>query len=223
MNRTFALFAAFALAVGVAVPAGFAQTGSTAKPSQATTCRSTKTLDDLIKALDEAVSGPADKDRGCLREVLYPNARLSPVTKSREGAFAPHVLSVDDWIEAVAKRGKVGLLREADQGEVGDLRAYRAVVEHVRDPGTPEGKAELRGINSIQASYDGKRWRVFGYLVGGGDADGADSREVSSMSVATESLIRIEDISAAAARIAGIAVKTPLVRARSREWAARYG
>lgn len=109
MKRTFALFAAFALAVGVAVPAGFAQTGSTAKSSQATTCRSTKTLDDLIKALDEAVSGPADKDRGCLRQVLYPNARLSPVTKSREGAFGPHVLSVDEWIEAVAKRGKVGL------------------------------------------------------------------------------------------------------------------
>src|ERR1700686_2320136 len=107
MNRTVALFA---LAAGLLAPAGFGQsTTPPAHPAGAVTCKSTPNLDDLIKALDEAVSGPADKDRTCLRQVLYPNARLIPVTKTREGAYAPHVLTLDEWIEAVHKRGNVSL------------------------------------------------------------------------------------------------------------------
>jgi hypothetical protein len=164
MKCTFPLYAAFALAAGLAVPAGLAQTASPAKSSAAVTCRSTKNLEDLIKALDEAVSGPADKDRTCLRQVLYPNARLSPVTKSREGAFGPHVLTVDEWIQAVAKRGKVGLYEKQIKVK-SDIYGHIAQLWSTYEiRGTAEGKAELRGINSIQASYDGTRWRVLDIL-----------------------------------------------------------
>jgi hypothetical protein len=164
MKRTFPLFAAFALAAGLAVPAGFAQSTPPAKSSESATCRSTKNLEDLIKALDEAVSGPADKDRTCLRQVLYPNARLSPVTKTREGGFGPHVLSVDEWIQAVAKRGKVGLYEKQIKVKSDTYGHIAQLWSTYEIRGTPEGKAELRGINSIQASYDGTRWRVLDIL-----------------------------------------------------------
>jgi len=68
-------------------------------------CREATTLDELIKALDEAVSGPADKDRSCMSELLLPEARLSPIAKRPDGTFAPHSLTLDGWTEAVRKRG----------------------------------------------------------------------------------------------------------------------
>jgi hypothetical protein len=54
---------------------------------------STATLPDLIKAVDDAVSGPGNKDRTCLRQVLTPDARLIPVSKGKDGQWAascPH-------------------------------------------------------------------------------------------------------------------------------------
>jgi predicted lipid-binding transport protein (Tim44 family) len=61
-----------------------AQASSAAQPQAATAaetpapapamCREATDLDELIKALDEAVSGPADKDRSCMRELLLPEA-----------------------------------------------------------------------------------------------------------------------------------------------------
>lgn len=68
-------------------------------------CAEAPTLDELIKALDDAVSGPADKDRSCMRELLLPEARLSPISKKPDGMYAPHTLTLDEWTEAVRKRG----------------------------------------------------------------------------------------------------------------------
>src|ERR1700751_5980051 len=64
----------------------------------ASTCPPTKTLDDLVKALDDAVGGPIDKDRTCLRQLLLPDARLIPVSKTKDGSITPHILNVDDCI-----------------------------------------------------------------------------------------------------------------------------
>ena len=76
-----------------------------AQQSKTAPCPSTATLDDLTKALDDAVSGPGNKDRTCLRAILLPETRLSPIRKAQDGSFSPRILTVDDWIAAVAKRG----------------------------------------------------------------------------------------------------------------------
>ena len=71
----------------------------------------------------------------------------------------------------------------------------------------------MTGINSIQAVFDGSQWNVLSILW---EAD-IDCRprasKISAMSTTTEPLISLETIREAAARIAGVAVKTPLVRA----------
>ncbi len=161
MNHTLGLFA---LAAGLLVPAGFAQSTPPAHPFGAVTCRATTNLESLIKALDEAISGPADKDRTCLRQVLYPDARLIPVTKTREGMFAPHVLTTEEWIEMVHKRGPMPLyeVQIKVKSETYGTIAHLWSTYELRS--TPDGKPSLRGINSIQASFDGSRWRIMEIL-----------------------------------------------------------
>ena len=118
-------------------------------------CPATPTLDQLIVALDDAVSGPADKDRACMRQLLRPEARLIPV--SATGAV--RVLTLDDWIAAVAKRG--GVFYEVQSKHPAQSYGHSAQLwstYEVRP--TRDGKAEVRGINSIQAVYDGQNWKV---------------------------------------------------------------
>ena len=127
-------------------------------------CPKTPTLDDLIKALDDAISGPADKDRTCLREITLPEARLSPIAKAADGSFAPHLLTVDGWIEAVRKRGHAEFYERQVKvsSEVYGHIAHLWSTYEIRP--TPDGKAQVRGINSIQAVYDGTNWRVLNIL-----------------------------------------------------------
>ncbi len=78
------LLAAAALVAAVAT-----STNTQTAPS----CPSTATLPDLIKAVNDAVSGPSNKDRTCRRQVLTPDARLIPVSKGKDGQWAaacPH-------------------------------------------------------------------------------------------------------------------------------------
>ena len=127
-------------------------------------CPSTATLPELLKAVDEAVSGPGNKDRTCLRQILTPDARLIPVGKGQDGTWAPHVLTVDDYVTRVAKRGdKVFYERQVKYSveQYGHIAHLWSTYE-VRD--TPDGKAEIRGINSMQAVYDGAQWRLIEIL-----------------------------------------------------------
>lgn len=128
------------------------------------TCPGSGTLDELIKALDDAVSGAPDKDRPCLRELLLPDARLIPVSKGAEAGFARHLLSVDEWIEAVKKRGSTPFYErqvKVKTEQYGHIAHLWSTYE-IRP--TPDGKATVRGINSIQAVLDGTRWRVLEIL-----------------------------------------------------------
>jgi hypothetical protein len=155
---------AILLALAASVIAPQLQAQAAAAPEAAPACLPTGTLDELIKALDDAVSGPADKDRACLRALLLPEARLSPTTKAADGAIAPHVLTVDGWIEAVRKRGSA-VFYERQVKVSSDVYGHIAHLwstYEVRP--TPDGKAQVRGINSIEAVNDGTRWRILEIL-----------------------------------------------------------
>jgi hypothetical protein len=155
------LAAVLLFAAGLADPFAFAQANTTPAPNQTSAaCPLATTLDELTKALDDAVSGPGNKDRACLRDLLLPDARLTPVTKTPAGSFAPRVLTVDDWINAVAKRGSAAFYERQIKvtAESYGHFAHLWSTYEIRD--TPDGKATVVGINSVQAVNDGKRWRV---------------------------------------------------------------
>ena len=132
--------------------------GQTAAPSAsaaAVSCPPTATLDQLIAALDAAITGPANKDRTCFRQVLLPDVRLIPVNPT---TGAVRVLSVDDWITTVAKNGDEPVTEHQIkyQSETfGHIAHLWSTYET-----TLAGKPVARGINSIQAEFDGQNWHI---------------------------------------------------------------
>ena len=129
----------------------------------------TAALDQLISAIDAAVSGPADKDRTCFRQLFLPDARLIPIRIAADGTATPVLLTVDGWIDAVAKRGSAVFyehqvkVRTESWAHMAHLwSTYETRTTPEGKP--PEGKVLDRGINSIQAVFDGKRWQVIEIL-----------------------------------------------------------
>ena len=145
--RVFAIALSFAFSIG-------------ATAQQAPACPSTRTLPELIKALDDAISGPADKDRACFRALFRPGATLTALMMDKNGILKPTVLTVEDWIERVKKRGSATLYERQvkfSSDTYGSIAQLWSTYE-IRD--TPEGPAKARGINSIQAIHDGDDWTV---------------------------------------------------------------
>lgn len=151
MNR--ALCVAAMVAGAFFAPSLYGQTAASG-------CPSTKTIDELIVAIDAAVSGPADKDRACMRQLFVADAQLVPLVKGPDGGLIPKTLTLDDWITRVKTRGsEVFYERQVKytSNTYGHMAHLWSTYE-IRE--TPDGKATARGINSIQAVKDGKEWKV---------------------------------------------------------------
>src|SRR5262249_1331355 len=56
-------------------------------------------------ALDAAITGPADKDRTCMKALLIPEARMMFVSIAADGAPSYKLETLDDWIARVKARG----------------------------------------------------------------------------------------------------------------------
>jgi hypothetical protein len=92
-----------------------------------------------------------------MKQLLLPEARLIPV-----GPSGPHILTLDDWIAAVAKNGDAMVtekqikVKSETFGHVAHLwSTYTTALA---------GKPLARGINSIQAVYDGQSWHIIEVL-----------------------------------------------------------
>lgn len=146
------------LASLVVAPALHAQTPG-APPPKVTVCPSAATLDELVVAIDAAVSGPGNQDRTCFRTLFLPDARLIPLRVAPDGSATPRILTVDDWINAVAKRGSQSFTEK--QIKVGtETYGHMAHMWSTYETLGADGKMMDRGINSIQAVFDGKQWKI---------------------------------------------------------------
>jgi hypothetical protein len=150
-------FAAIVIAlVAIATPALSAQTEPAAAPAPAAaSCPTSATLDQLISALNDAVTGPANKDRTCMRQILLPDVRLIPVATP---TATPHLLTLDDWITAVAKHG-ASIVTEKQIKYQSETYGNVAHLWSTYETGI-DGKPFTRGINSIQAVFDGQNWKI---------------------------------------------------------------
>ena len=126
----------------------------------ASACPSTKTIDELITAIDAAVSGPADKDRSCMRQLFVADARLVPLVKGPDGNFVPKTLTLDDWIARVKAHGSE-VFYEKQIKYSSDVFGHEAHIWSTYETrSAPDGKPLARGINSVQAVNDGSGWKV---------------------------------------------------------------
>jgi hypothetical protein len=114
-------------------------------------------------ALDAAITGPADKDRACMKALLIPEARMMFVSLGADGAPSYRLETLDDWISRVKARGHA-MLEEKQlkfhierYGNIVHLWSSYALLS--------DGKQVARGINSIQAIKEAGGWRVTGILV----------------------------------------------------------
>jgi hypothetical protein len=152
MRRLLTLLC-LAIMIALSAEAIYAQ----ASPTAPTACPAAATLDQLVKAIDEAVSGPANKDRTCFRALFLPETRLIPLRPMPDGGYQPHVLTVDDWINMVAKRGNDSLTEKQLKVKT---ETYGHIAHLWSTYETSIGGTTVRGINSIQAIFDGKQWKI---------------------------------------------------------------
>jgi hypothetical protein len=152
----FELPAALAACMLASAANSQAPSASPAPPS----CPPTKTLDELIKAIDAAVTGPGNQDRTCFRALFADNARLIPIRIAADGAATPRILTVQDWIDAVAKRGSAVFYEHQIKVKTETWAHLAHLWSTYTTSEEPDGKPVDRGINSIQAVFDGKQWHV---------------------------------------------------------------
>src|ERR1700720_3545561 len=109
-------------------------------------------------AIDAAISGPADKDRACMKALLMPEARMVIVSLGADGAPSYTLLTLDDWIARTRARGHAVLEEKQLKfhveryGNIAHLWSSYALHS--------DGKQVARGINSIQAIKVADGWRV---------------------------------------------------------------
>jgi hypothetical protein len=114
-------------------------------------------------ALDAAISGPADKDRACMKALLIPEARIMLASLGADGAASYRLETLDDWVARVKARGHA-MLEEKQlkfhierYGNIAHLWSSYALHS--------DGKQVARGINSIQAIKETGGWRVTGIML----------------------------------------------------------
>jgi len=126
-----------------------------------------ESIDAIIKATYDVISGPAGKKRDWERErsLFYPGARLiqtATVAGRNDVDLAPLVLDVEGYIERVeplfAKEGfyETEVARRVEQ--FGRIAHVWSTYESRHDPS--EKEPFMRGINSIQLFNDGARWWI---------------------------------------------------------------
>jgi hypothetical protein len=129
--------------------------------------RDVESLDAIIAATYDVISGPAGKKRDWDRErsLFYPGARLIPtatVPGRNDVDLAPLILDVEGYIARVeplfAKEGfyETEVARRTEQ--FGRIAHVWSTYESRHDPN--ERESFMSGINSIQLFNDGKRWWI---------------------------------------------------------------
>jgi hypothetical protein len=114
-------------------------------------------------AIDAAITGPADKDRACMKTLFIPEARLMFVSIGADGAPSYTIQTLDDWIARVKTRGHAVLEEKQlkfhieHYGNIAYLWSSYALHS--------DGKQVARGINSIQAIKEAGGWRVTSIMV----------------------------------------------------------
>jgi hypothetical protein len=121
------------------------------------------TLDGLIVAFYDVISGPAGQQRQWSRDrTLYiPEIRFVAMSMGKDGKPVAHKMSHQEFVDA----SNAGLLKEGfyeqeihrDTQRFGNIAHIFSTYEsHIK----ADGPVIARGINSIEAFWDGKRWWI---------------------------------------------------------------
>jgi len=135
------------------------------KPSPpAATAADVASMESIVAALYDVISGPAGKKRDWdrMRSLFIPGARLIPTGKRQSGEISSRVLTVEDYINGSAKPLEENGFFEK---EISRRSERYSNIAHVFSTYESRRKSDdvkpfARGINSFQLMNDGKRWWI---------------------------------------------------------------
>lgn len=122
-------------------------------------------VDAILKALYDVISGPAGQKRDWnrFRSIMVPNARLMPTGPRPGGGAGVAMLSADDYVQRAGQNLEANGFFEREIHRVmeqyGNVTHVFSTYESRRTADLSE-KPFARGINSIQLLRDGDRWWV---------------------------------------------------------------
>lgn len=121
-----------------------------------------KTLDGIMKAYYEVVSGPAgsipDKKRDLF--IHIPDAQVIMMSGDGKGNVKPNIMTIAEYHERNSKPRKTGFFEYEIKRETMQYGAITHIWSTYEWKTTKDGPVGGRGINSIQLYHDGSRWWV---------------------------------------------------------------
>lgn len=124
-------------------------------------------IDAIVNAMYESISGPAGKPRQWERDraLHHPGARLIPTRPLEGGGAVADVFDLDGYM---VSRKPFFAANDFFEIEIGRREFRFGSIAHVLSAyegrKSPGGELVKRGINSIQLFHDGTRWWIMSIL-----------------------------------------------------------
>jgi len=120
------------------------------------------TIDGMIKAYYEVVTGPAGQPRDWARDrsLYIKDLRFVQVDVDKDGKLAPRITDHQQYVDSADGMAKSGFFEK----EIHRVTERFGPIAHVwstyESRRTETGPIIMRGINSIELFWDGKRWWI---------------------------------------------------------------
>lgn len=123
------------------------------------------TIDGIIRAYYEVVSGPAGEAADAARDrtLHHPDAWVAIAATDDAGQPGVSVMSLDEYHGENAPRAQ-GFWEWETGREVRRSGNMAHVWSHYASARTPGGEPFARGVNSITLFHDGERWWIMGWM-----------------------------------------------------------
>ena len=121
-------------------------------------------VDAIIKAVYDVISGPAGQKRDWnrMRSLFWPGARLIPTGRGQDGKHGARVWTVEEYITRAGPGLEESGFFESELGRVqeqyGNIVHLMSAYDSKRKLDDP--KPFARGVNSFQVMNDGSRWWI---------------------------------------------------------------
>jgi len=150
----------------IAVLFVFGPPSATAQVEQVAASDDVRTLDDIIRAYYEVVSGPAGEvpDRARDQTLHLPNALVGVPGQDESGVATLITMTLDDYHDRFGGARAEGFYEKEIHRVVQRFGNVAHVMSTYASSTTPEGEAFDRGINSIQLTWDGERWWIVSWI-----------------------------------------------------------
>ncbi len=138
------------------------------KPRPEAKAEDVDSIDAIMGAIYDVISGPADtpRDWDRFRSLFHESARLVPVrSRGRPPRPTPKVWTPEDYVRMAGPQLDRQAFYEAELGRrVDRFRNIAQVFSSYALRMSPDGQPIRRGINSFQLQFDGKRWQILNLI-----------------------------------------------------------